>query len=102
MSAVATAFQIWWVLFTNGYVPVGGPLFPESQLRRLLMALTPMSLLMLICLALSLQINAVLAVALAAIGGAAGLVPSGGRLPGGHGAGPPGRGQFPGRVVASH
>jgi len=81
MSAVATAIQIWWVLFTNGYTPVGGPLFPESRLRRLLMALTPMSLPMLICLALSLQINAVLAVALAAIGVALGWSPTGGGSP---------------------
>jgi hypothetical protein len=81
MSAVATAIQIWWVLFTNGYTIVGGPLFPESRLRRLLMALTPMSLLMLICLAFSLQINAVLAVALAAIGVVLGWSPTGGGSP---------------------
>jgi hypothetical protein len=78
MSAVATAIQIWWVLFINGYTPVGGPLFPESRLRRLLMALTPMSLLMLICLALSLQINAVLAVALAVSAALMGWSPAGG------------------------
>jgi hypothetical protein len=78
MSAVATAIQIWWVLFINGYTIVGGPLFPESRLRRLLMALTPMSLPMLICLALSLQINAVLAVALAVSAALMGWSPAGG------------------------
>jgi hypothetical protein len=77
MSAVATAIQIWWVLFINGYTLIGGPLFPESRLRRLLMALTPMSLLMLIYLALSLQINAVLAMALVAIGVVLGWSPTG-------------------------
>jgi hypothetical protein len=81
MSAVATAIQIWWVLFTNGYVPVGGPLFPESRLRRFLLAITPVGLPMLVYLALSLQINAVLAVALAAIGVALGWSPAGGSPP---------------------
>jgi hypothetical protein len=78
MSEVRTAFQIWWVLFTNGYVPVGGPLFPESQLRRFLLAITPAGLPMLVYLALSLQINAVLAVALAAAGALMGWSPAGG------------------------
>jgi hypothetical protein len=78
MSEVKTAFQIWWVLFINGYVPVGGPLFPESRLRRLLMALTPIGLPMLVYLALSLQINAVLAVGLAVAGALMGWSPAGG------------------------
>jgi hypothetical protein len=81
MSEVRTAFQIWRVLFKNGYVPVGGPLFPESRLRRLLMAITPMGLLMLFYLVLSVQINAALAVALAAIGVALGWSPAGGGSP---------------------
>jgi hypothetical protein len=81
MSDVATAIRIWWVLFLNGYTIVGGPLFPESRLRRLLMALTPIGLLMLIYLALSLQINAVLAVALAAMGVVLGWSPAGGSSP---------------------
>jgi hypothetical protein len=81
MSAVATAIQIWWVLFTNGYVPVGGPLFPGSRLRRLLMALTPMGLLMLVYLVFSGQINAALAVGLAASGAALGWSPAGGGSP---------------------
>jgi hypothetical protein len=78
MSDVATAIQIWWVLFINGYVPVGGPLFPESRLRRLLMALTPIGLPMLVYLAISLQINAVLAVGLAVAGALMGWSPAGG------------------------
>jgi hypothetical protein len=78
MSEVKTAFQIWWVLFINGYTPVGGPLFPESRLRRFLLAITPVSLPMLVYLALSLQINAVLAVALAVSGALMGWSPAGG------------------------
>jgi hypothetical protein len=81
MSEVRTAFQIWWVLFTNGYVPVGGPLFPESQLRRFLLAITPVGLPMLVYLALSLQINAVLAVGLAVAGALMGWSPAGGGSP---------------------
>jgi hypothetical protein len=78
MSAVVTAIQVWWVLFTNGYTLVGGPLFPESRLRRLLLAITPVGLPMLVYLALSLQINAVLAVGLAVAGALMGWSPAGG------------------------
>jgi hypothetical protein len=78
MSAVVTAIQVWWVLFINGYTLVGGPLFPESRLRRLLLAITPVGLPMLVYLALSLQINAVLAVGLAVAGALMGWSPAGG------------------------
>jgi hypothetical protein len=81
MSAVVTAIQIWWVLFLNGYTPVGGPLFPESRLRRLLLAITPVGLPMLVYLTLSLQINAVLAVGLAVAGALMGWSPAGGGPP---------------------
>jgi hypothetical protein len=81
MSAVVTAIQVWWVLFINGYTPVGGPLFPGSRLRRLLLAITPVSLPMLVYLALSLQINAVLAVFLAVAGALMGWSPAGGGSP---------------------
>ncbi len=75
---VMTAIQAWWVLFLNGYVPIGGPLFPESRLRRFLIALTPVSFLMLFNLAIRLQINAVMAVALAVAGALMGWSPAGG------------------------
>jgi len=78
MSALVTAIQIWWVLFLNGYTPVGGPLFPESRLRRFLLAITPVGLPMLVYLALSIQINAALAIGLAVAGALMGWSPAGG------------------------
>jgi hypothetical protein len=81
MSAVVTAIQIWWVLFLNGYTPVGGPLFPESRLRRLLLAITPVSLLMLVYLAIPLQINVWLAACLAVAGTLMGWSPARGGPP---------------------
>jgi hypothetical protein len=81
MSEVRTAFRIWWVLFKNGYVPIGGPLFPESRLRRFLLAITPVGLPMLVYLALSPQINAALAVGLAVAGALMGWSPAGGGSP---------------------
>jgi hypothetical protein len=81
MSAVITAIRVWWVLFVNGYVPVGGPLFPESRLRRFLLAITPVGLLMLVYLACSLQINAWLAILLAVLGTLMGWSPARGGPP---------------------
>jgi hypothetical protein len=81
MKAVVTAIQVWWVLFINGYTPVGGPLFPESRLRRLLLAITPVGLPMLVYLTISPQINAALAVGLAVAGSLMGWSPAGGGSP---------------------
>jgi hypothetical protein len=81
MSDVAIAIRIWLVLLKNCYTIVGDPLFPESRLRRLLMALTPVGLLMLVRLALTLQINAAFAIGLAAAGTLLGWSPAGGGSP---------------------